>query len=184
MSVVQDQKNENENESETDHIKFAVDLKHTQSNNRRLFEVLFPKAIVQWFTESQAAIPPLIDIGTRNGNTNYHDHFLPNELPSSVVWFIDKFKRLGLAFRMKETTETIDGAFVYTLFQRYSDGKMYVACECHKGRDNRKYTVLLEKYGHDNPESPWYLHLGEQDLNQNQVFKALIEGTHPFCMLI
>ncbi len=66
---------------------------------------------------------PVLDVGTRNGRTDYIDYIDPSELTSVVMRGTDKFKRPFIV--IKVTGHSISGedtrVYYETFFQRYSD---------------------------------------------------------------
>lgn len=172
--------------SDENHV-FSVQetLNENTNDSKTEFTQCFPEVVISWFLHASENLwPPKIDIGTRTGNIDYHDHFQPSELPASVVWFIDRFQCPGLAFRIKSKDEKDTNVFVYTLFQKPHEPTHFYACECHKTHDNNdQYYKLCIKHQCE-PGSPWYLQCGLQNLEKLYMFKALIDGSHPFCMLV
>ena len=67
---------------------------------------------------------PVIDVGQRNGPTDYIDYLSWNEIKYPVMVGADKFKRHFMVVKM-----TVDDKKVMqTFFQRYTNGVMWMPC--------------------------------------------------------
>ena len=81
-------------------------------------------------------------IGVVNGRTDYIDEVADQDLrdengtPTPIALFTDAFRRPGVAFRVRITSDEKDGEIteeaIYVAFQRYSDSDgLWVLCRSH-----------------------------------------------------
>lgn len=65
---------------------------------------------------------PVLDIGTRTGDTGYLDFLRVNDLPHPVMRGMDKLGRPFIALKLRSNLPKDRGReFVVTFFQRYTD---------------------------------------------------------------
>lgn len=79
---------------------------------------------------------PNLDVGQRNGATDYIDYLKWDEVKESVMVGVDKFRRKFIVFKML-VNDTIP--VMQTFFQRYTDGKSWVGCG-HATKHNLLFT--------------------------------------------
>lgn len=67
---------------------------------------------------------PVIDVGNRNGKTDYIDYLSWDEVKHPVMVGTDKFKRNFMVVKM-----TVDDTkIMQTFFQRYTNGSVWMPC--------------------------------------------------------
>ena len=68
---------------------------------------------------------PVLNIGNRQGSTDYIDFITYDEVTSPIMTGVDKFNRRFIV--IKAEFEGIDKKFMQTFFQRYTDGDRWIS---------------------------------------------------------
>jgi hypothetical protein len=88
------------------------------------------------------------------GSTDYIDMIHQDDISDDqghvpIVYFVDRFRRPGLAMRVvirNEHNAVLENG-IYTFFQRYTDGNSFVICASHLTRSTGKFLSLICPYG-------------------------------------
>jgi len=70
---------------------------------------------------------PVLDVGTRNGPTDYIDYLTIADLTAPVMKGVDRFRRPFIAMKLSAVSDHVENEvyeFVGTFFQRYTDDEV------------------------------------------------------------
>jgi hypothetical protein len=103
---------------------------------------------------------PTLDLGDRQGKTDYIDFLIPDEMKSPIMKFTDKFQRIGVAFLIKgisnekldiggeKETEVKDLISVLAFFERMPNKETLVHSWGKKGDKIRKVYAEIHQKDH------------------------------------
>ena len=104
---------------------------------------------------------PIMDVGDKNGSTDYIDYIKPTDLSYPIMIGYDKFNRFFIALRYIQN----ENIRVVSFFQRYSDNKTYFA---QGGKLFKKFDIIGININSEN--------LNEYQKSLITIFKKSING--------